>query len=548
MDPRNQQRLITVQIVYNKLKIDAQMTVAKERLSQVFQICISKRRLKIFSMIRHSYFRYHKSCMDNFMNKKLSAVIKENAYDLAFSELASEISESLIKDQSAFYTTQLLTKYRGYLAKQGVQNVGSYRSGRLQKRLLDHFGTDIQIVAQKGKASLVCSANITVWEMCALAAKLQGELDKSETQTESDESDEDTAEDAKKSPALVRSDLFAVAKHLRGKMKEKEKESRSENDSLEITYEAASEIIPDDLYNHLAWIMYNSGAELSETGRVILPEHQDRKVVSVAQELMANTTTMPMPMHVGLSLYILKQTGSKELVRILNKFGLAISYDDAQRYISTDAHEVDLQTIENGVFIPSEIVPGRFTQCVLDNLDIHENTKDGSTLHATSHAILQYPDDNSTSRSSVSVPLEKRRRKTVEESESMTVTETDVSLKDRREARSVSGVPLASQQGQPTSLIADEHFVWTLIRLLVSRDDGDTTAPTWNEFHEILSGNEAPKPRTVIGYGPLFPQSPTDPAVVQASLDYFMLLTRKLGQDTTVVTADQAIYDIVKGK
>ena len=54
------------------------------------------------------------------MNKKLSAVIKENAYDLAFSELASEISESLIKDQSAFYTTQLLKKYRGYLAKRGV--------------------------------------------------------------------------------------------------------------------------------------------------------------------------------------------------------------------------------------------------------------------------------------------------------------------------------------------------------------------------------------------------------------------------------------------
>jgi len=50
--------------------------------------------------------------------------------------------------------------------------------------------------------------------MCALAAKLQGEQDKSEMQTESDESNEDTAEDAKKSPALVQSDLFAVAKHL----------------------------------------------------------------------------------------------------------------------------------------------------------------------------------------------------------------------------------------------------------------------------------------------------------------------------------------------
>ena len=93
--------------------------------------------------------------------------------------------------------------------------------------------------------------------------------------------------------------------------------------------------------------MYNSGAEISETGRVTLREHQDRKVLSVAQKLMANTTTMPMPMHAGLSLYILKQTGSKELVRVLNKFGHAISYDDAQRYISTHAHQVDLQTIEN---------------------------------------------------------------------------------------------------------------------------------------------------------------------------------------------------------
>ena len=200
------------------------------------------------------------------------------------------------------------------------------------------------------------------------------------------------------------------------------------------------------------------------------------------------------------------------------------------------------------IIIPSEIVPGRFTQCVLDNLDFDENMKDGSALHATSHAIIQYPDDNSTSRSSVSVPLERPRRKTVAECESMTVTEIDISLKDRREARSVSGAPLASQQGQPTTVIADEHFVWTLIHLLVLRDDGDATAPTWNELHEILSGNEAPKPRTVIGYGPLFPQSPTTLAVVQVSLDYFMLLTRKLGQDTTVVTADQVIYDIVKCK
>ena len=75
----------------------------------------------------------------------------------------------------------VLNSYRGYLAKRGVHNVESYRSDRLKKRLQDHFGSDIQIVAQRGKASIVCSSSIPLRELCALAAKQQRELNKSES-------------------------------------------------------------------------------------------------------------------------------------------------------------------------------------------------------------------------------------------------------------------------------------------------------------------------------------------------------------------------------
>ena len=34
-----------------------------------------------------------------------------------------------------------------------------------------------------------------------------------------------------------------------------------------------------------------------------------------------------------------------------------------------------------------------------------------------------------------------------------------------------------------------------------------------------------PKPKTVIAYGPTFPESPTKPDAVQASLDYFIKVT-----------------------
>ena len=68
---------------------------------------------------------------------------------------------------------------------------------------------------------------------------------------------------------------------------------------------------------------------------------------------------------------------------------------------------------------------------------------------------------------------------------------------------------------------------------------------TWNTFFEIHSGKNAAK--TSIAYGPLFPQTPTNPDVVKTSLDYFLPFNLKLGQEKTVVTCDQAIYDIIKG-
>ena len=105
----------------------------------------------------------------------------------------------------------------------------------------------------------------------------------------------------------------------------------------------------------------------------------------------------------GLAIHILKQTGSKILINILNRFGHTISYDDAQRYISTEAPYVDQQTIENGHFIPSGIVSSQFTQYALDNPNFHEHTPDGSTLHVPSHIIYQYAEGEEKPVASVSL-------------------------------------------------------------------------------------------------------------------------------------------------
>ena len=92
------------------------------------------------------------------------------------------------------------------------------------------------------------------------------------------------------------------------------------------------------------------------------------------------------------------------------------------------------------------------------------------------------------------------------------MSDPGVTLNVRRKARFVSDI--ASGQRQVVEEITDENFVWALIRLLIARDDDEETAPSWNTFNEMLMDNKPPKSRNVIGYGPLHPDSPTNPAVL----------------------------------
>ena len=88
-------------------------------------------------------------------------------YQQALCEFASEIQDVLMKDQAVYFITQLRNRNREILAEKGLDNAFLHRSDRLQRRLLDYFGSSIQIVSQRGKLNLVCSSAITVSEMCS---------------------------------------------------------------------------------------------------------------------------------------------------------------------------------------------------------------------------------------------------------------------------------------------------------------------------------------------------------------------------------------------
>ena len=239
----------------------------------------------------------------------------------------------------------------------------------------------------------------------------------------------------------------------------------------------------------------------------------------------------------------------------MNRFGNTISYQDAQRYLTTVADDLDEQSDIDVFFIPSELKNWGFTQCSLDNLDFSEHTADGVTLNATTHTMYQYL-KNDTERqllSNVAVPLKKGRGIALQSPPVFTASERGISVNERRKARRIKGLSLMAKDSEVhSSTYETENFTWHLLRMIptdlfvMEHDDitENYDMPSWNKFFDNLHESSD---KTVIAYGPIFPKSPTTASVVETSLDYFMKVMANLGQNETVDTCDQAIYDIAKG-
>jgi hypothetical protein len=516
-----------------------------------------------------SGFQYHLACMNNYLTIRTSTGANNDdttQLEQSFHSLVCEINAGLFENDNVYYVTALRDRYRELLAVAGFKNASTYRTAMLKQRLLTYYSTQdgcrVMVFSQPGMPSILCSTQLNVGTLLAEIDKLKKELADNECLTESD--DDETVDQSKEQSRMS----FNAAKHIRCELKEQGRIERkrkqelkgrsNENDdvdaapstedelsSMGITYAEASKRIHNSLYNHVAWMLTDEGPCIHNDGRVHLKDSLHEQVLNLSQDICSAVANIPTPKQVGTALHVLKETRSKDTVTLLNRLGNSISYQDAQRYITTIAMSADRQVEEDGYFVPTNVQTGLFTQFAIDNLDFHEHTKDGQTLHATTHNIYQYDQSKDSFRTPGVVPVVKTRDTSLKSAKPFTVADCHLSAKDRQKSRSLSGVALVTETNR-NETIDNLNLIWQLIRMtptqLMSGPDCDFLPPTWSYFNEFLIPNctEA----TQIGYGPIFPKSPTDPAVVESSLRYCMQVAIKLGQDHTVVTCDQAIYEI----
>ncbi|GFR75938.1 hypothetical protein ElyMa_003933800 [Elysia marginata] len=282
--------------------------------------------------------------------------------------------------------------------------------------------------------------------------------------------------------------FFSVSKHIRALKKQQAKEQKTTN-RLDLSNESAMKLAPVDLYNMLSWIMSDSD-ELDKFGRVQVNESVKQKALSISQDIMSASARMNMPKNTALALHVLKQTRSKDTVIMLNRFGHTISYDDAQRHITKEADKVDENIAKEGIFIPPDLKEGRFTQVAFDNLDFSDVQKDGSSFHATTHVIYQYKKESQSPVKS-DVSTQRGRRKSCQTSEAFYTKKSNLTIQDRRAARSVNQA-LPDDDLEHAAIIyefEDEIGVWLALKISHFVADGMLSAQ-WIAFEAEMKSSK----------------------------------------------------------
>ena len=110
--------------------------------------------------------------------------------------------------------------------------------------------------------------------------------------------------------------------------------------------------------------------------------------MSLGQDLvyMSSRGKTRTPKHIGLSVTCHKMTQSKEVIRLLNRNGQSVSYDEVEAIDTTWALQ---QIKENHIVPPSNMNRGTFTHAAADNWNRATDAVAGEHLNIVNLVLFQ---------------------------------------------------------------------------------------------------------------------------------------------------------------
>lgn len=319
----------------------------------------------------------------------------------------------------------------------------------------------------------------------------------------------------------------------------------------DLNQEAEEKCTPTSLYLLMKWIVQDKldTSEQSEPDCVnsrsddITPAIHQR-ILNICQDIVYNVSKgrKNTPKHIGTGLFVHHLTRSKQLIEYLHMAGDSISYPTVNRIDSSIAQSQLSRFEENdNTFVPESVVPGKFVQFAADNFDMQEETLDGKgTLHVTQMAVFQRGPPNPQAEKETTIGRRTSIGDIPPAFHHITPSEAPSQHIPPRFSQPVTNTSLDC----PASRLSEckkVDLVWVLSRL--SAEDAQHI-PAWTGFNQSLV--QPSEHVTTVGYLPIIPAPAHQLDTVMTFLLRSKAIAAKLGQTTTVITLDQALYHKAK--
>ena len=191
--------------------------------------------------------------------------------------------------------------------------------------------------------------------------------------------------------------IFQVAKQLRSAV------LNSKNWNFDGSLTSVSEDkLPIELLLFFKWFISGTSSKRNDAKTEIIEKRvqtlaqnaaysclSERQVTATETSSFYQKREFPQQVAVGLTVH--QMARSKKIIEFLHGFQLSVDYTRVLQMENRIAAEIRQKMIANdNIYIPSNLMDGKFTFFAVDNVDFKEDTPDGKrTLHGTVMTVYQ---------------------------------------------------------------------------------------------------------------------------------------------------------------
>ncbi|KAJ8049553.1 hypothetical protein HOLleu_02339 [Holothuria leucospilota] len=483
--------------------------------------------------------KYHDYCYRNFTRylSKPEAPQQQNdsSYSEAFVKFCSVVQARIIENKEIMRLKRLNEMFiKEIHATRGVDASG-YKTGNLKQRLRKRFPQLCFITPH-----MRSQGDIVYVDDIPTASLIEEKICNAPAQSTTESSDVDKLDLPQQQEPRYLDPLklrhsYMTALELRKTIQDVKPSMPWPPTARCLNLQTAETVVPDSLYNFLAWTV-GASDEPDYENRVAVPSLSTHtKLLSISQDIIALSSKgrKLMPKHMSLAMTVRHISGSAQLIGLLNGLGHTVSNSVVLN------HDTALAThlaFRGNDYLPSLIAPDTPATIVWDNNDFGEETLSGrGTTHNTNGIIIQNSDTTGNNNSSTEQPNTKRNCQ-------RSMKPPLSNLATYQGGKKVGPSPCAAQLSlEMIDLPVLQRSMRQDLAYFVTKFNTDKVLPSWTGFNQLLSQVEV-FPKSVVGYLPVIDGSPTDMNTVLTILERSVEIADKLKLQTVVIVMDQAIY------